>query len=577
MNILLAVKADQTLGLKFLRDLGFTNCKLLFNRDNSVTFRYNAVDKLKVKSKLGSQDKASTADRIVYKYQDLGFIVIEPMINRITIVNKENKPQAPAKPAFTPPSKPAPIAPPVVHIPPPVPKPEDHDGGKMADDANVPVTHVPSALQKKYEACKNSQFEQYRLQFLKEVWAYFNEAKFSNKLRLPSIILKKNTAAHSTRTLAYWNSGKRVIAIHPRLFNKSRDSFMETFLHEMCHEAVSELEPPGTSRAEGPQGHGPTWKKWMTKVGLNPRRFNPDSRDELLDEGEKAAKNSKMERFNSLKSPDNIYRGLGVAYVEPDGSMVNGLVIGRTIKKGNVYYVIVNLADRAAALRVKTAIKLSPLPQETFSSATWNERYLAWKSTLVSRKWQLPDKEGTYAFVCNAHLRLAQSIPDVTLTDATGEAVLRTRLPKLPSFESLGVKGGIELRLYVEPTKEFYALYSLDESRFIGYLSYITNCSHMPKMKGYVQASYLTKKWRGKGLGIVLYLGLLHNRKHVCSDANFSASAVRTWRALSKYNYKVKLWCTTFDKPTSFEFIDNIPYVEGKSIERLREEFVMYV
>ncbi len=149
---------------------------------------------------------------------------------------------------------------------------------------DVPVIPVPTGLTDMFAKCKED--TGLRIKFMYMLWRYFNQTKFDDRLTLPAIRLMKHTNASSMRVRAYWSPAERAIVVQPNLFNATLDVFIEIFLHEMCHEAVTEINRTVDSNG----GHGPVWASWMIKVGLNPLRYDKNSNDVYQDDDSRQAR-----------------------------------------------------------------------------------------------------------------------------------------------------------------------------------------------------------------------------------------------------------------------------------------------
>lgn len=106
--------------------------------------------------------------------------------------------------------------------------------------------------------------------FCNDVWNYFNVEKFQGRMTRPNIRLARDMGS-STHTRAFWQRVNRRIQVTPMITRGPIDSFVEVFLHEMCHQAVSEIDQV-FDPTEG--GHGNNWQQWMVRVGLAPFRFD---------------------------------------------------------------------------------------------------------------------------------------------------------------------------------------------------------------------------------------------------------------------------------------------------------------
>ena len=159
----------------------------------------------------------------------------------------------------------------------------------VAPTPTVTPVEIPQEL-RKYELsaeaidrlskCSEHTTKTVLIMTMKMIWREFNKQKFGSQLREPAFGLMRNTGSRM-RVRAYWAPSKRLINVNPQLFNADADTFLEIFLHEICHQATSEISKDYSREL---QGHGPTWQAWMRKVGLNPNRYDHRSNSEYADE-----------------------------------------------------------------------------------------------------------------------------------------------------------------------------------------------------------------------------------------------------------------------------------------------------
>lgn len=171
-----------------------------------------------------------------------------------------------------------------------------------------------------YERAKTS--PQSRVSFATKLWEYFNETKFAGRLPKPKILVSakppvKSPLLGKTPRGCYIHDGKfgpGTLWLADFLFNAREAFFNEIMLHEQCHQAVACIDK---TRDLEEAGHGPMWKAWMKKVGLDPRRFDPtddvaykDAADAALEE-EKLTQDygprQKLSYFKSLTKVDQVY------------------------------------------------------------------------------------------------------------------------------------------------------------------------------------------------------------------------------------------------------------------------------
>ncbi len=289
---LLAAIADRQQALKFLEELGFIGLKFFTEEEDVVKFKYERGSTKVLERHLG-KPKSTTNGMLRYDFgvpgQHLGTVVVNTKAKRVVLRNSKYNnlkvkvdPQSKA-PAIVvaPPTPPAVVFPEVPKVGlPPVP------GSKDNDDEGVPAVHIDPALAKSYGYIQQHQQRQFMVPFMTKLWHYLNTNKFHGAMKEPKLGLLKNaTSAFRMRGRAYWISSDRVLNISPRMFNGSQNYFVETMLHEMCHQAVSEIDHV-EDNTNG--GHGSHWTHWMRKVGLNPLRYDPNSRDTYMSPKEKA-------------------------------------------------------------------------------------------------------------------------------------------------------------------------------------------------------------------------------------------------------------------------------------------------
>ena len=95
-----------------------------------------------------------------------------------------------------------------------------------------------------------------------------------------------------------------------------------------CHEADWELD---LNKDPDEAGHGKNWQKWMTKVGLDPRRFDPTDDIEYMGSRERIAKEAEYEKYGKRVSPD-FFKNLTQVVKPSVGQRVIFEYHGRVIK-----------------------------------------------------------------------------------------------------------------------------------------------------------------------------------------------------------------------------------------------------
>jgi hypothetical protein len=155
-----------------------------------------------------------------------------------------------------------------------------------------------------------------KLQFLREEWARLNKSAFKEKLTSCVIRFLKKMSTGKMRQHGHWEPGRRVLAFNIRVFNSTRGQLEKLILHEMCHQAVTDIDKV-IDRTKG--GHGPNWVAWMRKVGLDPDRYvSKEDHLNLLTEEERKEKISEEQKDKNLKEEAkparSVYKGTCVKF-----------------------------------------------------------------------------------------------------------------------------------------------------------------------------------------------------------------------------------------------------------------------
>ncbi len=282
---LTAAKASVNAALEFLTEIGFQGLKLKATQNDLIKFWYKGYSKKTVEQHLGKPK--TTEPSIRYDFGKAGVVAIWP--NNMTVVLKNiGGNQAPAKPKLpesVPESKPE-------HEP--DGKAPNVPGSKTNDDSKVPIVHISPELEKQYAQIKGIRSPLAQMMFFKELWIFLNTHKFAGRMRMPVLNLMKDMGERSMRARGRWWAHNRKLEVSPRMFNGSQEFFVETVLHEMCHQAVSEID---RTIETDEQGHGPIWRRWMRHVGLNPLRYDPNDNSVYTSDRErKQQEDAKKER-----------------------------------------------------------------------------------------------------------------------------------------------------------------------------------------------------------------------------------------------------------------------------------------
>jgi GNAT superfamily N-acetyltransferase len=138
--------------------------------------------------------------------------------------------------------------------------------------------------------------------------------------------------------------------------------------------------------------------------------------------------------------------------------------------------------------------------------------------------------------------------------------------------QDLGSKDGLNLKLVSDVTDRVLTLD--DGQRVVAY----GKLEHSPYSKRWRMYNlYVDKDYRGKGLANVLHLGALHVYKHLESDTCMAVGALKAFKAMERFGYKIKMLDTKNGKTVPFKWgADGIPVVEGRSIED-SENYALYI
>lgn len=305
-----ASQADVNKATSYLHTLGFSGLKFEDHpEDNWIRLTFKDYNPLILDKTFGARKKASMG-RVQWVIPNLGAIYVNEKRKRVLIQNIEKvEKRSPSKP----------LAP--VDVPPYNP---NIDNKTFADPKTVEL----------YKRVQATGSRAAYLDFMKKVWEYWNTHKFKGDMKLPDLGFLKDTGL-SMRTRGLWRHGgmppRRELLITPRLFNARFDVFAETFLHEMCHQAVSEINKV---RETSNKGHGPLWASWMRKVGLEPNRYDKNDNIEYMTPEERAEQDAAEDRREDAKEglvekryrpPMSPYDSpVPILYLDSAGKKLNG-------------------------------------------------------------------------------------------------------------------------------------------------------------------------------------------------------------------------------------------------------------
>ncbi len=254
-NRILAAVADAQQAIKFLEELGFRGLRFKSSEEDMIKYWYSGYDQAKVTQYLG--DPKSIVKSIRYDFGAHGTVAIWPNNKVVVLKNSERR---------LPSLKPEPVK--------PIPNPAAHTG----------LVPIPDEFAEEYNRYRNRKgTEKQMLDFNKRLWHAFNKMKFGGVMHEPKFALMP--VKDRMKTLGRWTPSRRLLEIGARHYFGLPELFVETFLHEMCHQAVSEIDKADEHAFD--QGHGPKWKSWMLHVGLKPSIKSYEAETSFMNTSEK--------------------------------------------------------------------------------------------------------------------------------------------------------------------------------------------------------------------------------------------------------------------------------------------------
>jgi hypothetical protein len=244
-------------------------------------------------------------------------------------------------------------------------------------DANgTPIVQVDPKFQAAYYRIRG-QREKY-VRFMGALGHELNRTKFGGLLSTNKFGLTKKVDASRMRTRAHWSPLDKMVRMSENLFNADWNKFCEIFLHEMCHQAVHQIDNVYET-AEA--GHGPHWKAWMERVGLDPRRYDPEKNTTYMTEKERKATEERVKGHQEIR--ERVNQGeLTRITPEPhlfctvnwNGKLHHGILV-KQVPKGWAFISIMNmLDDRYSIVRPDQVYRCtSPESIKKFTAAEWSD------------------------------------------------------------------------------------------------------------------------------------------------------------------------------------------------------------
>lgn len=112
----------------------------------------------------------------------------------------------------------------------------------------------------------SSSFEDKLIEYVRTAMRKMNKYLFNDALNLQNVEYSFSPKYAVENAYAYWNFEIRGYWFSPNSFSIFKElGFLAVVLHEMCHQAVSDLDKIPFSFETV---HGKEWKAWMRRVGL---------------------------------------------------------------------------------------------------------------------------------------------------------------------------------------------------------------------------------------------------------------------------------------------------------------------
>jgi hypothetical protein len=215
----------------------------------------------------------------------------------------------------------------------PVVLPTDFSGGTFIMPSVKKVE--PMGIEEEYAKCKDYSVNKMMTYFMR-IWADLNKHYFNSQLREPKIRFTRDTGAGFKTRANYW-PGRNLFGFNRRLVHAPWHKFKETFLHEMCHQAVTLLDG-GADIIDGKRdAHGPRWERRMRMVGLDPDKFDKTDNTEYMPEWEREKTLNDRDQIQAdMESRSNISPapGFPAAVYDPKAKKwMEGVIACRYAKK----------------------------------------------------------------------------------------------------------------------------------------------------------------------------------------------------------------------------------------------------
>lgn len=222
-----------------------------------------------------------------------------------------------------------------------------------------PATDLGDAMELAYKKAQASGSDGARKTFMKSMFAAFNGKKFGGKLHDNIYFMVFPETGELAHVRGVWRADLRQLGMGARVWNARYCVFAETFLHEMCHVAVTQIDKVHNG------GHGAEWEAWMLKVGLKPKLYADFAEEEYMTaperkahEAEKAKKEKALQGEKPLEVPSSFdLTGIIPArYVKQDGTALDGFLYQEYGFRSKYHF----MADSRMKMGVNGTIDIEP-------------------------------------------------------------------------------------------------------------------------------------------------------------------------------------------------------------------------
>jgi hypothetical protein len=256
------------------------------------------------------------------------------------------------------------------------------------------------------------------LRYIEEHWAYFNRTRFEGKLRKPKFAFLKDLDAMRMRLRGRFGPPSRTkyedpgtLELSPNLFNAPHEGWINrTLIHEMCHQAVWEIDgiDAWDDEYKHGKGHGPRWMQWMRHAHLPASRFD-DTKNEMYmgDDDHKRAQERKdiVKKVHEVRmkripvQQPKMFLPVLLLFKDKIDTPVTGILIGpvalprgptgyptRERKASDSWYFIDVSDKRIYKTSLRSAFYLYPDEAKAFDTDFWKQEVTRERRRLENRE-----------------------------------------------------------------------------------------------------------------------------------------------------------------------------------------------